>query len=783
MSSRKYFSSEQPSVSQLWQMPLLILSFALFGYAAYLLWDPKPGPTVEQQLADVRTLLKMERPEAAVERLKKLLSLDDLTPTQQARIHLHFAEAIDLYQQLKRVNVPALQIRIIEQTRLAVSRGMQLDAVAYRRLGKAYELLGKIDDALDSYKKAVTLDPDRSLRLSRKIVDLLLDRGDTRAAELAIQDYLKDPTITDAERAWAMSQRAMILTDQGHYLDAKILLDNALKLTADQEQEGEVHYRLGYVTWKLGDTQQAERYLRVARDQLRSGHPLDADACVLLGDIARASGRIEEARSFYQEVIVNHPDSRVTPLARIGRGLARVMLKEDEAALADLIDVAKEVDQRPSRRSYRDQVVAAIQNAVDLFKSRGNAQAGIELMSYELLLKPDPQAEFFLRLARLYEARADQIEATLPDISGGEKIRRQQQVREVRSKAAEGYIAYAQKLIPGDDRQYGSALWYGIGLYEKAGNMQALIASLELFVTERPEDPLAPDALLRLGKAYQVLGQLDQAITVLQRNQFRYPKSLAASKSAIPLAQAYIAKGPDTYSKAENVLLSVLDNNPLVDPSSEDFRQALFELGQIYYRTSRYEEAVVRLEEFLKRYGSDSRRGQVLFLIADSYRKSAQYLQNRQAVASASSEPVFDPAEVESAKKDRLIKAKSFYDQVVDIYHDQLPKSDPEKLYYKLSHFYRADCLYDLGQYESSISLYDNASFRFQDDPSSLAAYVQIVNAWCRLGKIEQAKAANERAKWLLRRIPPESFSDGSFSMPREYWEQWLKFVNESGMW
>jgi TolA-binding protein len=304
-----------------------------------------------------------------------------------------------------------------------------------------------------------------------------------------------------------------------------------------------------------------------------------------------------------------------------------------------------------------------------------------------------------------------------------------------------------------------------------------------LFVAERPEDPLAPDALLRLGRAHQALGQLDQAIAVLQRNQFRYPKSLAASKSAVPLAQAFIAKGPDSYSKAENVLLGVLDNNPLLDPSSEDFRQSLFELGQIYYRTSRYEEAVVRLEEFLKRYGTDPRRGQVLFLIGDSYRKSAQQLQSKLAVKSANNDPTFDPAEMESARRDRLTKAKGHYDQVVDMYRDNLPKADPEKLYYKLAHFYRADCLYDLGQYDSAISLYDNAAFRFQDDPSSLAAYVQIVNAWCRLGKLEQAKAANERAKWLLRRIPPEAFTDGTFSMPKEYWEQWLKFANESGMW
>jgi len=37
-----------------------------------------------------------------------------------------------------------------------------------------------------------------------------------------------------------------------------------------------------------------------------------------------------------------------------------------------------------------------------------------------------------------------------------------------------------------------------------------------------------------------------------------------------------------SYSKAEIVLISVLDNNPLLDPSSEDFRNALFEIGQLY---------------------------------------------------------------------------------------------------------------------------------------------------------------------------------------------------------
>ncbi len=775
--------SPNQSVAQLWQLPLLMLSLGLFGYAAYLLWDPKPGPTVEQRLADVRTLLKMERPEAAVERLKKLVASDDLTPQQQARIHLHFAEAIEMYQDQKRVTVPALQHRIIEQTRLAVARGMQLDGIAQRRLGKAYELLGKTDEALDSYKKAAHLDPDRSLRLSRKIVEMLLDRGDPQGAEASLLDYLKDPKLTDAERAWALGERAQILSDQNHFIDAKILLDQALKLTADQAQEGEINYRLGYVAWRLGDGNEAERYLRVARDQLQPRHPLDGDACLLLGDIARSSGKPEEAKSFYQIVLINHPDSKAAPLARLGRGVSRAMLKEDEAAVSDLIDLAKEVDQRPSRDRYREQAIVALQHVTNLLKIRGNATDAIELMAYENILKPDPAPDFFTRLAGLYEIRADQIEASLAEAAPAERIRRQQQIRDYRTKAGEGYIAFSQKLIPGDDKQYGDALWRGIGLYERAGNMQSLVAALELFVAERPEDPLAPDALLRLGKAYQAIGDMDKAIAVLQRNEFRYPKSLAAAKSAVPLAQAFIAKGPDSYAKAENVLAGVLDNNPLLDPSSSDFQQALFELGQIYYRTGRYEESVVRLEEFLKRYPADVREGQILFLIGDSYRKSSQQLQSRLAVATADKNPGVDVGEIDQARRERLTKAKLNYDRVVELYRNNLPTRDTEKLYYKLSHFYRADCLYDLGEYEAAITLYDNAAFRFQEDPSALAAYVQIVNAWCRLGKVEQAKAANERAKWLLRRIPPEAFTDGTFSMPKEYWEQWLKWTNESGMW
>jgi tetratricopeptide (TPR) repeat protein len=427
-----------------------------------------------------------------------------------------------------------------------------------------------------------------------------------------------------------------------------------------------------------------------------------------------------------------------------------------------------------------------MQLASSTLANRENLEGALEALADEQTLQPNPGAGFFDRLGDVYSLRADQLQRSIAQANPADQIRRADEVRECRTHAGDAYIAFSHKLTLTDDKRYGEALWRGIDLYDQAGDVQRVISSLELFVAERPDDKLAPDALLRLGQAYQAAGQFDQAIDAFQRNQFRHPNSLAASKSAVPLAKAYIAKGPSFYGKAETTLLSVINDNPLVTPEAEEFSQSLFELANLYYRTDRFEEAVARLEEFTQRYPDDQRIGQLLFLMADSYRKSALALDKQPGPPSADASgnpPAPDLVEVAAAKRDRLNKAKGFYDRVVDAFHTKAPEDDIDKLYLKLAYFYRADCLYDMAQYPEAIKLYDSAAFRYQDDPAALAAYVQIVNAYCAMGKIDEAKTANERAKWILRRMPPDAFKDGAFPMPKEYWAAWLQWTSNAGMW
>src|SRR3954471_7963605 len=196
-------SSSRGRLAQLWQLPLLLLSLALFGYAAYLFIDPKPGLTIDQKIQIARQFLNQERPKAALDQLNKIIQTERLENEQQAKVHLMTAEALDQGQRERRISIPINHKRIIEQTQLALARGVKGDMAVYRRLGESYEALGKSVEALGAYRRAMSLDINKTMWIHRKVIDLQLAQDDPTPAEATLDEYLKNRTITNAERAWA----------------------------------------------------------------------------------------------------------------------------------------------------------------------------------------------------------------------------------------------------------------------------------------------------------------------------------------------------------------------------------------------------------------------------------------------------------------------------------------------------------------------------------------------------------------------------------------------------
>jgi tetratricopeptide (TPR) repeat protein len=304
---------------------------------------------------------------------------------------------------------------------------------------------------------------------------------------------------------------------------------------------------------------------------------------------------------------------------------------------------------------------------------------------------------------------------------------------------------------------------------------------MELLVAERPRDALAPDIMLRLGQAYTAAGAPDKAIAVYQQLQSHHAKTAAASRSALLVAQALVAKGVTGYVEAEKTLLKLTSGQTGLSRDSDDYCRAALELDKLQYRTERFDEYITRLQDLVTRFPKSSQIAEMNFLTADSFRRDAMKVQAQ--LASATTTINGNLTQAAATKKQRLTEARNIFDRVIQLYHDAPPTNDSDKQYEKLSYFYRADCVFELGSYGDAIGLYNAAATRYEQDPASLAAYVQIVNCYCAMGKMDEARTANEKAKQLLRRMPAEAFNDGGFIMPKAYWEQWLKWTSTAGAW
>ncbi len=827
-------------IAGLWQMPLLVVSLGLFSLAAYLLLDPTPAPRVAEELAKAHREVRQERYDAAVERLNELAALP-LPPEQNVETHLLTAKALDeSMRRSRRAETPATHRRVLQEIRTAFEEGAKDTPDVADREARSWEYLGGVDKAASRWRTAARMatelgEPALAVPMRRSAAEMLIHHGRPAAAAQELRDLLLTDGLADDEKAWALGELARLRIDAERPDEAMPLLAEALALSPDDRIRGQVNFRLGYAAFKLGNRDEAQSYLLEARRQLGTGHSLDAEASYLLGQIAQAGltspdadvaqAAAREASGYYEVVLRDHPSSRTAPRARMGRAVSRLVLGDANGGADDLRRAATKVADRPNLAPLRDDLIESLRRAGSVLVANGDHardeeqattayELAIEMMALEQQATSaagrSVDAEFYARLARGFERRGDLMypsDLNRQAIAENKELREQvEAARSLWVHAGDAHVARSRALTLVDDAAYGEALWQGVRLYERAADMYEIIAALDLFVRERPNDPIAPEALLRLGRAYQAAGQQSEASVTFVELRDDHPQTLAAAEAAVPLAQVYVSQGRDRWHLAENTLRSVLEDNPVLGPESRVFQSATWELGSLYYRMGRWGEALSRYEEYAERYGESTQvpTARLLFLRADCYRRAAGDLAETASdarveaqVAAASSPDGRRAGTSASARREAaasadrrlryLQEAKRLFEAAVTAYAatptaDDAADRDLATTYERLAWFYRADCLYDLGEYAAAVELYEQAAFRYQDDPSSLSAYVQIVNSYVALGRPEDARTANERAKWLLRRIPPEQFRDGSVALNRQQWQDWLDWSGETGL-
>ncbi len=405
-----------------------------------------------------------------------------------------------------------------------------------------------------------------------------------------------------------------------------------------------------------------------------------------------------------------------------------------------------------------DQVRASLASHIDRYAAAGKLSDALLLVAIQREINDPETATSASRVATIEERRAGEMmkaAEALPESDVAGRAQQKQAALEMLADSAEAYRRHA-KLTTMDDVVSGNSLWRAGQLFDQAGRTADAVAALMKFTTERPHDPRVPEGLLAMGRLYQSVGRIDDAIAIYQRNIKENAKTPAAYSSAVNLARCYMVQGPEKFDLAEKSLLSLVQDNLDLGPAANEFRVSLFTLGDLYYTNGRWADAILRLEEATERYPEDGAVPRALFMLAESYRKSAGDIGD----AMQKNPAIEHREELAAARVERLHRAASLFARVIakldgdeggQMIASIAPKlSALEEDYLRTSYMDRAECYFELNDLPTAIKFYDLTASRFAQNVMAAESYVQIVNAYVSLNEPARADAAAERAQWVL---------------------------------
>jgi len=807
--------------SQVWQLPVLLLGAGLFVIGLWMVAPQKQPHNFPGALDTVTFYLESSQPELekAETKLQAIQPYLEQAATSEdaARFYQYFADLN--YLQSNRAGFAPVATeqsaktnqKIISYYRKAEELDRSITGRSLHRYAQTLVSLGQDDEALALLDKMQGEPPSRHYELVKLLISRHRGREkvDLDALTTLVERFKsevnqeQDSAQRRVERIWVTGLEADMKLAAGDP-DSTIRLLVMERLPRLQKSNSEnkdlapLYIKLARAYHDIAAFDDAKRNYQRAQSLLRSdSDPLNAYILVGLGQLELSrSGDISvpKALEYFALAEREFPSSAVHIDALIGRGDCEARSEDMEAesashfrqAVVELIDRTSPRDLR--RGALTDTVDSHMARAVD----RRNYDRALELLELLVPLYGDKlPANQVLRFAITHERiatqraeSADQIQANLesgkPNATVEARELAYQQAVIHHELAGNYYLDHAHLVTIADDKAHGESLWHAAASYDSAQLWSKAIAVYAEFVKTRSTDPMRVRAAAQLGKAYLADSQYNPAIEQFLQLASDHPHSPETYDILVPLAQAYIAI--DDFSAARRGLEQIVTDHPSITPQSPEYQYALIELGKLLYRLGEqdsdfYVPAIERLTEAVERYGDAGQGPTLRFLLADAYRKSIKAIDEMLIDRPAKDTQL----ELQRQRDDRLAEAQKLYNQVVNELEarPQVTITPMQQLYRRNAYFYQADCAFDRRQYEPAISLYDIAARRFEDHPASLIALVQIVNAHCELGQFQEARVANEQARWQLQRIPDESFEDPDLPLTRRHWEDWLRWTSD----
>lgn len=799
-------------VRLLW--PVAVLALGVSAIIGGAVWGIKTKPKVvtESPLKKVHELSAAGQYEQALELLNgKALTYVNLPGASEEEITEYFllrADALWHAQDAADVNRPENNTAIINDFELARKRGATLSSEDVSNLAEAYLAMKQSTRALELARSLPKTEGERRRRLIKSIVEhsIRTRGGEDNASEGVMQllaGLAQEPGLTPEDASWTLARQAELLIAIGLPQDAvlKLLREMQLLKGVDKEAMGELYFLLGRADFDVGDFAEATRQLERASGMLNSSHPLQAQALLMTGRIMQSAGQLEEAKERYSGIITSFESTSAYLPSLLGMASVHAALGEENEALETYAMLVEKLAGQGARTGEKggqppavlpmgvtsETVVGAL-----LGRHEDRMQGGLtrEALRYaamaESLFPPEEMpAKVLLALASSSRRLADELmgrtQSDGADSGGGDRRVDRASLEEAKRlylAAGSYYQRHAHAVVIEDALASARSRWEAADAYDSGGDTESAIKEFSSYMQGASDDDARrPEATFRLAQAFQAQGDYSTAASLYRGLIDRKSEGVGSSavlwvdRSVVPLAQCFMADADTTNDvEAEQRLLAVVAGREL-SPEAPEFRDALVELGGVYYRTGRYNEAVERLSEAERRFPKDRELDEIRYKLGDSMRLSAGQID----VSLRDAIPQSQRQELEKARRTRRRDAMRLYG-LVRASLDKKEKSlgDLDKVYLRNTIFYQGDCAYDLGDYDTAIEYYDQARERYAADPASLVAMVQIVNAYVQRGEWAKAATANQRAVQHLEKFNESAWAQPNLPMEKKHWARWL---------
>jgi len=359
-------------------------------------------------------------------------------------------------------------------------------------------------------------------------------------------------------------------------------------------------------------------------------------------------------------------------------------------------------------------------------------------------------------------------------------------------------------------RQFPEDVWDSAECYFHGHDYERTAKLLKLYM-ENETRRKRPPALTLLGQSQLALGHPDEALKWLMECIQFFPKDPYSYRARIVAAKANQELGK--LEAAKQLLIGNLEHEALT-PRSQEWRESKYALGRIFYQQGvnheaksrlkgvqdpdvskrkeglrelelahdAFQQAIRQLEEAVQRdelAGRDPLTPETLdarYVIAESHRQSAKFARRKLPTIT-----------IETTRTTLTREMKQELEDAAEIYlelqlamnrkqeQDELTPLELQLL--RNCYFARADALYDLEKYDLARKAYSTATNRYQHEPESLEAYVQIANCHRHENRPEDARGTLELAKVVLERIPPDVNFNKTTRYTRDEWAELLDWL------